>query len=145
MPGPATGGDEPSEGGEEPGIVPPAEPSHDLHDELRARLEAERGRAERRIAALTRDLEDIVERSAEAVRDDEHDPEGATIAFERAQVAAVLDATRTKLAEVDHANDRLQRLQPGEPVRCERCGSAIPVERLLARPTSRTCVRCAAD
>ena len=37
-----------------------------------------------RIAALTAELEDIVAATTHANVDDEHDPEGSTIAFERA-------------------------------------------------------------
>lgn len=106
---------------------------------LRA-LEEQRVRTAARVSALTRDLRDIIERSNEASRDDEHDPEGATIAFERAQVHALLEAAQARLQELDAARRRLT----GEtPLRCERCGEAIPEDRLLVRPTTRTCVHCA--
>jgi DnaK suppressor protein len=52
--------------------------------EVLARSADERRRTIDRLASLTRDFDDIVERSSDASRDDEHDPEGATIAFERA-------------------------------------------------------------
>lgn len=112
----------------------------DLPVRLRSLLAAERARAEARIEALTRDLADILERSSDAVRDDEHDPEGATIAFERAQVSALLEAARAKLAEVAAAQDRIAS---GEALVCRRCGATLPPERLLARPTTDTCVSCA--
>lgn len=111
-----------------------------LRRELRGALDDERSRAQARLDALTRDLEDIVERSADAVRDDEHDPEGATIAFERAQVSALLDDARGKLADVERATERLDR---GDHDRCETCGTTIPADRLRARPTTRRCVACA--
>jgi DnaK suppressor protein len=103
-------------------------------------LAAERERALARIRALRRDFDDIVERSTDASRDDEHDPEGATIAFERAQVAALLAAARARLADLDLADERLRR---GTHDRCEGCGAGIPVARRLVRPTARTCVGCA--
>ena len=55
---------------------------------LRARLERERLRVADRVAELTREFDAIVSASAAANLDDEHDPEGATIGFERAQVMA---------------------------------------------------------
>jgi DnaK suppressor protein len=108
--------------------------------EVRLLLRQERERALARIEALTRGFDDIVERSTDASRDDEHDPEGATIAFERAQVAALLAAARAQLRDVDAAEQRLRR---GDHDTCERCGDPIPEERRLARPTARTCVTCA--
>ena len=72
--------------------------------------------------------------------DDEHDPEGATIAFERSQVDALVRQTEQHLAEVDAA---LARLADGTYGLCERCGRPIPEGRLEARPVARTCVPCA--
>jgi RNA polymerase-binding transcription factor DksA len=71
--------------------------------------------------------------------DDEHDPEGATLAFERAQTAALLDQSRSRLDALDKA---VQRHEQGTYGICETCGQAIPEERLAARPTARTCLRC---
>jgi DnaK suppressor protein len=107
---------------------------------VRAEVDARRARAARRREALERDLADIVERSFDASRDDEHDPEGATIAFERAQVGALLDAARRTLAELDEV---ARRLDEGQLPTCERCGGPIGRERSLARPTARRCVTCA--
>src|SRR5680860_1437898 len=39
---------------------------------------------------------------------DEHDPDGATVAFERAQVAALLTAARAQQSDLDSALDRLR-------------------------------------
>lgn len=108
--------------------------------ELTAALAADRDRTQQRINALTRDFDDIVERSGDASRDDEHDPEGATIAFERAQVSALLDSNRANLDDIEVA---LRRLEAAKHHRCEHCGNAIPFERHLARPTTRTCINCA--
>ncbi len=102
-------------------------------------LEDERVRAQRRIDALTRDFEEIVEHSTDAARDDEHDPEGSTIAFERAQVAALIDAAKRHLGDVEVAE---ARLAAGDHDRCEACGHTIPTERRRVRPTARTCVGC---
>ena len=44
-------------------------------------LAADRASTVERIAALTREFDGIVESAALGATDDEHDPEGATIAF----------------------------------------------------------------
>ncbi len=93
-----------------------------------------------RIAALTRDFDDIVDASRFVATDDEHDPEGATIAFERAQVQALLRQAREHLDDLDRA---LERLRDGTYGTCERCGQPIAAARLQIRPTARTCVSCA--
>jgi DnaK suppressor protein len=99
-----------------------------------------RAEAERTIAALAGDLDAVVRASADANADDEHDPEGSTVAFERAQLAALLAAAHADLAEIDSA---LGRLDDGTYGRCEQCGAAIAAERLLARPAARQCFTCA--
>ena len=108
--------------------------------DARVRLESELAATQRRLARLTADFEEVVAASKDTNADDEHDPEGATIAFERAQVSSVVRATREHLDEVRAA---LARLDAGEYGVCERCGTAIPEERLEARPTARHCVGCA--
>ena len=107
---------------------------------VRAALVAELARADEQAASLARQFDDIVAAAEMSNVDDEHDPEGATIAFERAQVSAlrgqaVRDAAalRRTLAEVD--DDGFGA--------CEGCGRPIGVERLLALPATRRCVECA--
>ncbi len=104
-------------------------------------LDAERTAAKAAISALTRDFDGIVDGAYAVATDDEHDPEGATIAFERAQVAALLERARRRLADVDLA---LARIADGSYGSCERCGRPIAA-RLAARPAARTCIRCAAE
>jgi len=106
----------------------------------RALLEAERQAALDRLAALERDHAGIVDAANSANSDDEHDPEGATIAFEREHVAALLDQTREHVRQVDAA---LRRLDEGTYGRCEQCGQPIAAGRLKARPTATTCIACA--
>jgi DnaK suppressor protein len=108
---------------------------------IRDALDAERQDTHERIAALSREFDGIVESSTGVATDDEHDPEGATIAFERAQLAALLGQARDHLAELD---DALDRLRQGSYGWCERCGRPIAAERLAARPAARTCITCAA-
>ena len=106
-----------------------------------AALEAERTRTRDRLADLLGDHADIVEASTGSNADDEHDPEGATIAFERAQVSALVDQAHAHLAEVEAA---LERVAAGAYGTCERCGRPIDPARLEARPVARTCITCAA-
>jgi DnaK suppressor protein len=122
--------------GDVPGGLPP-----DAAAAIRDALDAERQETRDRITALSRDFDGIVESSVGVATDDEHDPEGATIAFERTQLASLLDQARGHLAELDEARDRLRR---GDYGRCERCGQPIAAERLAARPAARTCITCAA-
>ncbi len=103
-------------------------------------LLAERSAALASIEALGREFDGVVAASRSSNADDEHDPEGATIAFERQQVAALLEAARRRLADVEAA---LHRRAAGSYGVCEGCGGSIPAERLAARPSARTCVACA--
>ncbi|MBY3552861.1 TraR/DksA family transcriptional regulator [Modestobacter lapidis] len=101
-----------------------------------------RARAETlaQIDALTREFDEVVAASKSSNADDEHDPEGATIAFERQQVAALLARARRRLADVDAA---LVRAAAGDYGTCADCGRPIAAERLEARPQARTCIECA--
>ena len=92
------------------------------------------------VAALESDLAAVIEASRSSNADDEHDPEGATIAFERAQLIAILAAAKRRVTELDAAAGRLR---DGGYGICEVCGRPIPGDRLQARPTARTCVGCA--
>lgn len=105
-----------------------------------ALLRRHRLETEERLAGLTSAYADIVESSKESNADDEHDPEGTTIAFERSQVAALIAQARDHLAEVDSAEARVSEGTYGV---CEGCGEPIAPERLEVRPFARTCVRCA--
>jgi RNA polymerase-binding transcription factor DksA len=110
-------------------------------DPVRDRLLAERAETAARVDALAADLAGIIDASVAVATDDEHDPEGATIAFERAQLATMLDLAERRLVDAEAA---LARWDTGEYDVCEVCGGRIPVERLMARPTTRRCVVCAA-
>jgi RNA polymerase-binding protein DksA len=105
-----------------------------------AALEAERAATQAQIARLTAEFDAVVDASRASNADDEHDPEGATIAFERQQLAALLDSARRRLADVDAA---LARRDAGTYGVCEGCGRPIAAGRLAARPAARTCIDCA--
>jgi len=106
----------------------------------RERLTAGRAGTLERLGALERELRGIIESSGSAGTDDEHDPEGATIAYERQYVAALIGQAREHLAQIDAA---VARLAEGGYGRCERCGQPIAAARLAARPVATTCMSCA--
>ncbi|MFC7492785.1 MULTISPECIES: TraR/DksA family transcriptional regulator [unclassified Nocardioides] len=108
--------------------------------DARARLEEERTRTVARLADLRGDYRGFVEASKDSNADDEHDPEGATIAFERSQVGALVRQAEDQLGEIEAA---LARVEEGTYGVCEACRGPIPEGRLEARPTARTCVACA--
>jgi RNA polymerase-binding transcription factor DksA len=101
------------------------------------RLTEERQTTVNRLEGLRREFGQVVEASVDSNADDEHDPEGATIAYERSQVAALIDQAEQHLSEIDAAEARLAE---GTYGRCVVCGRPIPDERLEARPTARTCI-----
>lgn len=105
-----------------------------------ALLESERSETSQRLAGLVLQLEAIVEQCALSVSDDEHDPEGATLGFERAQVSALAGEAREHLDEIDRAHERLRAGTYGV---CETCGRPIANERMIALVIARTCVACA--
>jgi RNA polymerase-binding transcription factor len=93
----------------------------------------------RHLAALTDSFAEVVAASRDTNADDEHDPEGATIAFERSQVDALVTQARRRLEEIDAA---LEQVAAGTYGICVACGRPIVPGRLEARPTARTCVSC---
>lgn len=107
---------------------------------IRDVLNVERAETLARIRAILADLDAIVDASASANTDDEHDPEGSTIAYERAQMAGLLAGAQSNLGDIDCA---LARLAAGDYSLCERCHSQISAERLAALPAGRTCFDCA--
>jgi RNA polymerase-binding transcription factor len=66
--------------------------------------------------------------------------DGTSIAVERLSQVAAYDRLQVQLADVVRAQ---QKLAEGSYGRCDRCGEAIPAERLEALPWAVRCVRCA--
>ncbi len=108
---------------------------------VRAALVAERDGQQARIVAMSSEFDAIVSASADANGDDEHDPEGSTVAFERAGVAALVARAQGAVDRVDRA---LARLDDGTYGWCVRCGGRIAAARLDALPAAETCMGCAA-
>ncbi len=106
-----------------------ATPGRSLDDDRATELE--------RLGALRREFDEVVGAAEGANGDDEHDPEGSTIAYERSQIAAFITQAEEHLAEIEAAQ---RRIGEGTYGLCTVCGGEIPAARLEARPTARTCV-----
>lgn len=106
--------------------------------EAGARLHEERAVLRARVARLADDMAALIAASRDSNADDEHDPEGQTIAYERSQLSAVTSQAREHLREVDAA---IERVGAGTYGSCEVCGRPIAAARLEARPTARACVQ----
>ncbi|GAA2517949.1 TraR/DksA family transcriptional regulator [Rarobacter incanus] len=104
-----------------------------------ALLRAARADALTAAVARERDIGSLIEASRGSNGDDEHDPEGATIGFERAQASSIARGARARLDEIDRA---LAKLDAGTFGACEYCGKPIGAGRLAARPYARLCVDC---
>jgi len=103
-------------------------------------VQAERRATLERIASLRHEVQEIMEATAGANTDDEHDPEGSTIAFERERVSALLHDAEDYLEQLNRA---AAKLEAGTFGSCEVCTGPIAAERLAALPAVRTCITCA--
>ncbi|QSB17200.1 TraR/DksA C4-type zinc finger protein [Natronosporangium hydrolyticum] len=83
------------------------------------------------IAELQRD------RLTDSAGDDQADTGSKT--FEREQEISLANSILERTTQVERA---LERLDEGSYGWCERCGDAIPVERLAAFPSATRCVTC---
>jgi DnaK suppressor protein len=103
------------------------------------RIATARADAETRSAALAAQVQALAEQQALTTHDDEHDPEGVTIGFERAQILGLLAGARDEIAALDRA---ASRLRAGTYGRCLNCGRDIPGARLEALPAAEICLDC---
>ena len=102
-----------------------------------ARLTEERALLTAHVERLAHDMSALVAASRDSNADDEHDPEGQTIGYERSQLAALIGQAESHLTEPEAA---LMRVADGTYGICEICHQEIAAERLAARPTAITCV-----
>ncbi|WP_240689847.1 TraR/DksA C4-type zinc finger protein [Brevibacterium sp. S111] len=108
---------------------------------MRDLLEAERAETQALIDRLTQGIDEVSAAREGDNSDDEHDPEGATLAFERSQAATLLEQSENRLEEIAEAH---HRLAAGTFGICVDCGEPIAEARLEARPYAAKCVNCAA-
>ena len=97
-------------------------------------------RTAHQVASLEATVAAIVEGSELTSTDDEHDPEGATIAYERAQATALLRQAREDCDALAITRSHLEERQ--RPV-CTVCHREIDLERVAALPTTTRCIGCA--
>jgi RNA polymerase-binding transcription factor DksA len=109
-------------------------------DAVRALLIAQREGTVQQAEGLARAFDEFVESAEFVATDDEHDPEGHTIAFERQQIAGLLREARARLVDLDRA---IAACDAGTYGRCAHCGRPIAPQRLIALPATRTCIDCA--
>jgi DnaK suppressor protein len=110
-------------------------------DTLRTQLNEDLAQTESFVGRLRNDLESMRSSRLDVSTDDEHDPEGPTMAFERSQSVALLADMQSHL---DNIGAALTRLDEGTFGACAGCGQPIPFARLEARPYTPYCVSCAA-
>ena len=107
-------------------------------ERFRVLLQEERSRKLTLLPALRQDITSVNAARQDSNVDDEHDPEGATIAFELSQASALLEQSKAGLAQIDAA---LARIDDGRYGICEVCGEEIAEGRLEARPWTPYCIR----
>lgn len=109
-------------------------------DRARQRIAVEPTETTRLVAALSVELDQIIDSASGSNTDDEHDPDGATSGYERAKATAMLRAAEERLVELDRAT---ARVRTGTYGTCEQCGGEIAPERLDALLTTTRCRSCA--
>ena len=107
---------------------------------LRSLLVVDLEETQELVSQLAADLESMSSSRQDVATDDEHDPEGPTLAFERSQMNAVLEDAKVHLSDTEQALVLVDRDEFGV---CLDCGERIPFARLEARPFARYCVNCA--
>ncbi len=111
-------------------------------DTARVALAQEREATTALLSAMAARMRSVIDAGADASSDDEHDPEGSTLAFERGQLLAQIDRSKARIVEADAA---LGRLDAGTYGCCENCGCDIADTRLEALPAARLCISCASS
>ncbi|MDQ0756458.1 TraR/DksA C4-type zinc finger protein [Arthrobacter sp. B3I4] len=106
-------------------------------ERFRDLLLQERERKLALLPALRRDITSVNAARQDSNVDDEHDPEGSTIAFELSQAAALLAQSRAGLTQIEAA---LARIDAGTYGICAVCGGQIAEGRLEARPSTPYCI-----
>jgi DnaK suppressor protein len=107
-------------------------------ESIRAALTERRDELQREYdESVTESTEMQRERLADSAGDDQADT--GTKTFEREQEITLANNLRERITQVERAIDRLGEGHYGY---CERCGNAIPVERLAAFPSATLCVTC---
>jgi DnaK suppressor protein len=107
-------------------------------ERIRAALAARRDELREEYALHLAEIAELQrDRLTDSAGDDQADTGSKT--FEREQEISLAHSILERTAQVERA---LERLDEGSYGWCERCGNAIPVERLAAFPSATLCVSC---
>jgi DnaK suppressor protein len=110
-----------------------------LQEQL-AELESERVNYLRQAESLQAEADSLTEdREPGDVQFDEESGEGDTLAVERERDLALSAQARAAIEQIDLA---VEKIHAGTYGQCEKCGTAIPKERLRALPHAALCVKC---
>jgi DnaK suppressor protein len=110
-----------------------------LQEQL-AELQSERANYLRQAESLQAEADSLTEdREPGDVQFDEESGEGDTLAVERERDLALSAQARAAIEQIDLA---VEKIHAGTYGQCEKCGTAIPKERLRALPHAALCVKC---
>jgi DnaK suppressor protein len=107
---------------------------------MRVQLNSDREQTERLLVTIEDEMGAFVDARRDTPTDDEHDPEGPTLAFERSQASAMHGQSRRHVDEIDAA---LERIDDGTYGLCTLCRGPIKLGRLQVRPQAALCIACA--
>ena len=109
---------------------------------VRSVLQAERAELERSVLGAVSELDGVRDARADALADDEHDPEGSTLSSDWSRIEGIRAGLQERLGE---NADALTRLAAGAYGNCARCARQIGAARLDARPSAALCIDCARE
>lgn len=109
---------------------------------LRAALEKERDGLQKQLAGLGQQLKELHQSGAEEGGFGSHPADVSGNTYLEEVQASIMDTAQETLRQIEDALARMDQKTYG---RCIDCGTAIPVERLEARPYAARCVPCQAN
>lgn len=112
-----------------------------MSDAAERRISEDRRAQVAQLEAAEAQLEAIRDARGAATADDEHDPEGGTLAAEWSRAEGRRADALRELERLDAAQ---ARVEAGTYGTCVSCGRSIPAARMRVVPSATMCVECAA-
>ncbi|WP_394768457.1 TraR/DksA family transcriptional regulator [Lacisediminihabitans sp.] len=106
----------------------------------RAALWGELEDLRRQLDSAAGELDAVRAARGDSPADDEHDPDGSTLASDWARISGLALALGERRTGVERA---LERVDAGTYGVCARCGGPIGLARLVALPAADLCIECA--